>query len=170
MESELERNKEETSREITQRDIRKTNIIAFNVPESKSDDPDNRKQHDQERFLQLCRELKLDDVEVVAVARLQTSTNSESTDKDEPKPLRIKVKTEQIRTLILSKARLLAKAENKKFQSIFLKRDATPLERAEMQRNRENRKRKEGEPQKEGGKPTARKEGDPQKGHPVNKE
>ena len=70
MESELERNKEETWREITQRDIRKTNIIAFNVPESKSDDPDNRKQHDQERFLQLCRELKLDDVKVVAVTRL----------------------------------------------------------------------------------------------------
>ena len=43
MESELERNKEETSREITQRDIRKTNIFAFNVPESKLDDPDNRK-------------------------------------------------------------------------------------------------------------------------------
>ena len=62
-----------------------------------------------------------------------------------------------------------------------------------MKRNRENRKRKEGEPQKEGGKPsarkegdpqqgkrethskergrpTARKEGDPQQGHPVNKE
>ena len=59
MESELERKKEETSREITQRYIRKTNIIAFNVSESKSDDPDNRKQHDQESFLQLCRELKL---------------------------------------------------------------------------------------------------------------
>ena len=80
MESELERNKEETSREITQRDIRKTNIIAFNVPESKSDDPDNRKQHDRESFLQLCREFKLDDIEVIAVTRLQTSTNSESTD------------------------------------------------------------------------------------------
>ena len=37
------------------------------------------------------------------------------------------------------------------------------VERAEMQR-------KEGEPQKEGGKHTARKEGDPQQGHPVNKE
>ena len=167
MKSELERNKEETSREITQRDTRKTNIIAFNVPESKSDDPDNRKQHDQESFLQLCRELKLDDVEVIAVTRLQTSTNSESTDQEKPKPLRIKVKTEQMRTLILSKARLLAKSENKKFQSIFLKRDAT---QAEMQRNRENRKRKEGEPRKEGGKPTARKEGDPQQGQPVNKE
>ena len=127
MESELERNKEETSREITQRDIRKTNIIAFNVPESKSDDPDNRKQHDRESFLQLCRELKLDDIEVIAVTRLQTSMNSESTDKEKPKPLRIKMKTEQMRTLILSKARLLAKSENKKFQSIFLKRDATPL-------------------------------------------
>ena len=54
-----------------------------------------------------------------------------------------------MRTLILSKAKLLAKSENKNFQSIFLKRDATPLDRAEMQRNRENRKRKEGEPQKE---------------------
>ena len=146
MESALESNKDETSRDITQREIRKTNIIAFNVPESKSDDPDNRKQHDQESILQLCREFKLD-VEVVAVTRLQTSTNSDSTDKEKPKPLRIKVKTEQMRTLILSKARLLVKSENKKFQSIFLKRDATPLERAEMQRNRENRKRKEENPQ-----------------------
>ena len=128
MEYELESNKEETSREITQRDIHKTNIIAFNVPERKSDDPDNRKQHDRESYLQLCRELKLDDVEVVAVTRLQTNTDSESTDKEKPKPLRIKVKTEHTRTLILSKARLLAKSENKKFQSIFLKRDATPLE------------------------------------------
>ena len=106
---------------------------------------------------------------MVAVTRLQTSKNSESTDKEKPKPLRIKVKTEQMRTLILSKARLLAKSENKKFYNIFLKRDVTPLERAEMQRNRENGKRKEGEPQKEGGKPTARKEGDPQQGQPVNK-
>ena len=95
MESELMRNKEETSREITQRDIRKTNIIAFNVPGSKSDEPDNRKQHDRESFLQLCRELKLDDIEVVAVTRLQTRTNSESTDKEKPKPLRIKVKTNE---------------------------------------------------------------------------
>ena len=86
---------------------------------------------------------------MVAVTRLQTSTNSESTDKEKPKPLRIKVKIEQMRTLILSMAKLLAKSEKKKFQSIFLKGDATPLDRAEMQRNRENRKRKEGEPQKE---------------------
>ena len=64
MDSELERNKEETSREITQREIRKTNIIAFNVPESKLDDPDNRKQHDRESLLQPCRELIMDDVEV----------------------------------------------------------------------------------------------------------
>ena len=99
MDSELERNKEETSREITQRDIRKTNIIAFNVPESKLDDPDNRKQHDRESFLQPCRELIMDDVEVVAVTRLQTSTYSESTDKEKLKPLRIKVKIEQMRTL-----------------------------------------------------------------------
>ena len=43
MEADFERNKDDTSKEITQRNIRRNNIIAFNIPEGKSDDPDNKK-------------------------------------------------------------------------------------------------------------------------------
>ena len=113
MEADLERNKEDISNEITQRNMRRNNIIAFNIPESKSENPDNKKPRDQESFLQLCREeLKLDDIEVVAVTRLQANSNSESTEKEKIKPPRIKLKTEQMRTLVLSKAKMLAKSEN----------------------------------------------------------
>ena len=43
MKADLERNKEDTSKEITQRTIRRNKIVAFNIPESKSEDPDNKK-------------------------------------------------------------------------------------------------------------------------------
>ena len=105
MEADLERNKD-TSKEITQRNIRRNNVIAFNIPESKSEDPDNKKPHDQESR----EELKLDDIEVVAVTRLHANSNSESTEKEKIKPLRIKLKTEQMRTLVLNKAKMLAKS------------------------------------------------------------
>ena len=139
-----ERNKEDTSTEITQMNIRRNNLISFNILESKSEDPNSKKTLDQESFLQLCREeLKLDDIEVVAVTRLHANSNSESTEKEKIKPLRIKLKTEQMRTLFPSKAKMLAKSENQTFKNIYLKRVATPLERAEMKRRKENRKRKE---------------------------
>ena len=65
VEADLERNKDDTSKEITQRNMRRNKIIAFNITESKSEDPNKKKTHDQESFLQLCREeLKLDDIEV----------------------------------------------------------------------------------------------------------
>ncbi|KAI0208100.1 hypothetical protein LSAT2_007246, partial [Lamellibrachia satsuma] len=43
MEADLERNKEDTSKEITQKNIRRNNIVAFNIPEGSSEDPDNKK-------------------------------------------------------------------------------------------------------------------------------
>ena len=55
MKADLERNKEDTTKEITQRNIRRNNIIALNIPESKSEDPEKKTTHDQESFLQLCR-------------------------------------------------------------------------------------------------------------------
>ena len=105
---------------------------------------------DRESFLQLCREkLKLDDIEVVAVTRLHANSNSGATEKEKTKPLRIKLKTEQTRTPVLSKAKMLAKSENETFKYIYLKRDSTPMIRAEMKGSKEN-------PKKERGSPTAK--------------
>ena len=51
---------------MTKREIRRVNIVAFNVPEGKSEDIENRWQHDRESFKQikLCDDLRIDNVEV----------------------------------------------------------------------------------------------------------
>ena len=71
MGTELERSKEDNSHEITQRELRKLNIILFNMPEGNSDDSENRKQHNHESFTQICEELKIKNIEVTGVTRRQ---------------------------------------------------------------------------------------------------
>ena len=77
------KDKEEAAREMTQREIRRVNIVAFNVPERNSEDIENRRQHDRESFKQICDDLKkkkkkndlfilrIDNIEVISVTRLQ---------------------------------------------------------------------------------------------------
>ena len=53
---------------------RKCNLIAFNVPESKSTEPSQRKAEDREFFKSLTDDIGVDSVEIVDVIRLGTST------------------------------------------------------------------------------------------------
>lgn len=142
LETQLDKNKEETSREITQRELRKQNVIVFNVPQSRAEDSANRNQQDSEYFMRLCNELKLDDIEITGVTRLHPGS-TQNQDEDNPKPLRIRVRTEQMRTQILSKARLLKMSDNEVHRKIYIKRDMTPLERAEAVKSREKQRERE---------------------------
>ena len=131
------KDKEEATREMTQREIRRVNIVAFNVPEGNSEDIENRRQHDRESFKQICDDLKIDNIEVISVTRLQ-SKNALPEGEIHPKPLRIRLKTEEMRSDVIRKARMLAKSESATHRKIYLKRDMTPLERAEVAKSRRN--------------------------------
>ena len=136
------KDKEEAAREMTQREIRRVNIVAFNVPEGNSEDIENRRQHDRESFKQICDDLKIDNIEVISVTRLQNK-NALPEGEIHPKPLRIRLKTEEMRSDVIRKARMLAKSESVTHRKIYLKRDITPLERAEVAKSRRNRLRRE---------------------------
>ena len=136
------KDKEEAAREITQREIRRVNIVAFNVPEGNSEDIENRRQHDRESFKQICDDLRIDNIEVISVTRLQ-NRNTLPEGEIHPKPLRIRLKTEDMRSDVIRKARMLAKSESATHRRIYLKRDMTPLERAEVAKSRRNRLRRE---------------------------
>ena len=81
------------------------NIVAFNVPEGNSEDIDNRRQHDKESFKQICDDLKIDNIEVISVTRLQNK-NALPEGKIHPKPLRIRLKTEEMRSDVIRKANI----------------------------------------------------------------
>ena len=95
MDADRVKDKEEATREMTQREIRRVNIVAFNVPvpEGISEDIDNRRQHDRESLKQICDDLKIDNIEVISVTRLQNK-NALPEGEIHPKPLRIRLKTE----------------------------------------------------------------------------
>ena len=142
MDADRVKDKEEATREMTQREIRRVNIVAFNVPEGNSEDIENRRQHDRESFKQICDDLKIDNIEVISVTRLQ-SKNALPEGEIHPKPLRIRLKTEEMRSDVIRKARMLAKSESATHRKIYLKRDMTPLESAEVAKSRRNRLRRE---------------------------
>ena len=142
MDADRVKDKEEATREMTQRELRRVNIVAFNVPEGNSEDIENRRQHDRESFKQICDDLKIDNIEVISVTRLQ-SKNALPEGEIHPKPLRIRLKTEEMRSDVIRKARMLAKSESATHRKIYLKRDMTPLERAEVAKSRRNRLRRE---------------------------
>ena len=142
MDADRVKDKEEATREMTQREIRRMNIVAFNVPEGNSEDIDNRRQHDREIFKQICDDLKIENIEVISVTRLQNK-NTLPEGEIHPKPLRIRVKTEEMRSDVIRKAKMLAKSESATHRRIYLKRDMTPLERAEVAKSRKNRLRRE---------------------------
>ena len=136
------KDKEEATREMTQREIRRVNIVAFNVPEGNSEYIDNRRQHDRESLKQICDDLRIDNIEVMSVTRQQ---NRDALPEGEihPKPLRIRLKTEEMRSDVMRKAKMLAKSESATHRRIYLKRDMTPLQRAEVAKSRKNRLRRE---------------------------
>ena len=71
MDADRLKDEEDATREMTQREIRRVNIVAFNVPEGNSEDIENRRQHNRESFKQICDDLKIDNIEVISVTRLQ---------------------------------------------------------------------------------------------------
>ena len=142
MSIDLEKGKEDASREMTQLEIRRHNIIAFNVPEGNSKDIENRKQHDREYFKHICDDLKLEGIEVTGITRLQ-SQNAKPGETEKPRPLRIRLRTEDMKIQILQNAKHLATSETNR--NVHLKRDMTFLERTQAARTREARKTKEGE-------------------------
>ena len=87
------KDKEEATREMTQREIRRVNIVASNVPEGNSEYIENRRQHDRESFNQICDDLRIDNIEVIRVTRLQ-NRNVLPEGEIHTKPLRIRLKTE----------------------------------------------------------------------------
>ena len=133
-------------REMTQRDIRKTNLVVFNLPESEAEDAENRKSHDKERFLQLCDEMDIEGITVTGVTRLQASAQrgqaGATNVNPAPRPLRVRVESEAMRTKVVNQGRVLRMSENESTRQVFLKRDMTPLERADMRCRREKWRQK----------------------------
>ena len=117
---------------------KKDNLILYNVPESKSQDPKQRVEDD----LDICediiyRELQIDNVNIFKIIRLGKK------DENKMRPLLIKVTDTKEKWYILGKAKNLRDSE--KYSKIFISKDMTIEERqkdkelrAELKERKEN--------------------------------
>ena len=111
--------------EFREREGRKLNIMLFNVPESEKEDPEDKKKDDMEFLRVLMSEINLT-VPFSQVIRIGVAEKTRGV----PRPMRARTTciTDQRKTL--KAASILRDTEY--YKDTYIKRDETPLERAQQ--------------------------------------
>jgi hypothetical protein len=119
---------QDSAREMEDRDNRKNNLIWFGVPESGSNDLEERKEDDRRYILNLGKNiLELNSLEVKSAKRLGRKG-------DNARPLLTTMgSTPQVYS-VLKQARAFSDDKNKDFNHISVKKDMTPLERKDQRK------------------------------------
>lgn len=117
--------------EMTERDKRKANLVWFGVPESNSDDTQTRKIEDTRFVKKACSQALGVEVEIVNCKRLHSHSKKVKEGKDK-RPMLVTLRDSNQVDKVLKEARKLK--DNEVFRGVFIKKDFTPLERAEMKK------------------------------------
>lgn len=112
-------------RELQERQERSKNLVIYGIPESTSDNRENRKTHDQAMFQSICQEGLEIEVDVVDTIRLGEKKAGMA------RPLRVKLPEENDARRILRQAKNLARSEEEVLRKTFVRKDMTPTERRE---------------------------------------
>ena len=113
--------------EQKERERRSCNLILHNIPESTSDDPEERKQHDSSKVEEVLDYLDIassQENEALKPIRL-----GRKTDGDKPRLMRVTVESTVIKKDVLSKARSLRNSRDENLSKVFISPDLTPKER-----------------------------------------
>lgn len=115
--------------EMAERDRRRANLVWFGVPGSSSDDAQTRKTEDTSFVKKACSQALGVEVDIVSCKRLHAQGKQGSEGKDK-RPMLVTLKDGSQVDTVLKEARKLK--DNDAFKGVFIKKDCTPLERAEM--------------------------------------
>ena len=142
-EDEISRDIDISVGEMIEREKRKNNLVLFNVPEPEEGDDARNKAADVATVQKLWRdELNLD-----VIPKAPTRLGSKQST---PRPLRVEVTSDPSRLSVLRKAKTLVQSKNEIAKKIFIKRDITPMQRAEEKRLLKLRDEKREEAKKKG--------------------
>ena len=122
---------EDSVKEMSDRENRKCNIILFNVKESEHVDTENRKKDDAEATRGILRKMNVD-TPLSKPTRLGQGTK--------PRPLRVTLPSQGDVMKVMKEAAKMRDKEDLK--DIFINRDLTPLERTNLKKLLEEKKRR----------------------------
>ena len=112
-------------RELQERQEKSKNLVVYGVPESDSDNRENRKIHDQAILQSICQEGLEIEVDVVDTIRLGEKKTGVA------RPLRVKLSEETDARRILRQAKNLARSEEEVLRKTFFRKDMTKTKRRE---------------------------------------
>jgi hypothetical protein len=138
----------QSSKEVSERERRKGNLIWFGVSESSAPEAKDRVAADSAFVGDVCQRVLGVKLEVATCRRLK-SKDGEGENKLKCRPLLITVKDPSHVGQVLKNARKLR--DNAEVKTVFVKKDATPLERAEMRKLVVLRDQKREETKSQGG-------------------
>ena len=126
--------------EIQERNKRKLNLILYNVPESTSDNVEERKTHDLSEAKNILNVLG---VKATLHKPIRLAKSKIPKHADKPRPLRVAVSSEEERRTILQALKITKEGIKSKMKDVFIVRDMTPLERQERQEQAQARRMKQ---------------------------
>ena len=131
----------ESVKEISERNMRKENVIMTNIAESVSNDTNERKMFDHQQAEKILRAVNVE-ANIVQVIRLGQRSSH-------PRPMKVKLSSEKEQKEILKRARTLKDIDD--YKNIYINRDLTPLEQKERKSLLEELKKKKQESEEKGG-------------------
>ena len=131
---------EEGIKEMADREERKLSLMIFKVPESRSEDTEERKKHDVVEFNKIQ--------ETIGTKAVVKNISRVGIRGAQDRPLKVKVSTESEHKDILRSAKKLQGSD--RFRNIYINRDMTPLERQQLKTLLAERKRKQEQSEEEG--------------------
>ena len=126
-------------REIEDQKTRTLNLVVFNLTESSSSISKTRQTHDTSKFITLCGNLEIDEIDINVTFRIGKPTEGKT------RPLKVVLNNKKHRKNIIEKAHLIKSfTKSNEFQKCIITKDLTPRQREEnKQRRLERNKQKE---------------------------
>ena len=128
----------ESSRELLDRERRKSNLVWFGIPESTAPDAKDREMDDTAFVVDCCSKVLNTPVDITSCKRLRSKDAATNT----CRPLLVTVKDPAQVWSVLKTARKLG--ESADYKSVFVKKDSTPLERAVFRKKWQEKIRRKG--------------------------
>jgi hypothetical protein len=126
----------ESSRELLDRERRKCNLVWFGIPESTASETTERVMADNKYVVDCCSKALSTPVDIASCKRLRSKNAAANT----CRPLLVTVKDPAQVLSVLKAAKKLG--ETVEFKSVFVKKDSTPLERADFRKKWQERNRR----------------------------
>ena len=126
-------------REIEDQKTRTLNLVIFNLTESSSSVSKTRQSHDTSKFITLCGNLEIENIDINVTFRIGKPTEGKT------RPLKVVLNNKRQRKNIIENAHLIKTfTKSNEFQKCIITKDLTPRQREEnKQRRLERNKQKE---------------------------